>query len=396
MTAIPTERANTRLGLAPTAPRPDEETRPLVDRTKTNPLFGDQKMKLGLFGTNCSYGLTMSHVPSTYKITWEHTKEIAQRADDLGFEVLVPIAKWKGTGGTTNFNGNNFETYAWAAGLAEATERICIGSTSHLPTIHPVLAAKQATTIDHISGGRFALNLVMGWIEPEMEMFGREQREHDERYAYGQEWIDFVNKLWSEPGSFDLDTHYFKGFDLEAYPKPHQAPRPALLNAGNSPAGIEFSARNVDINFASLDTLENIKAYTDMITSKARDDYNRAIKVMTYGLIVCRDTEAEAKAAFQQVLDEADWDAAGNIIKVALGGTSQSFDHAAKEMQERFVAGWGGYPIVGTPEQVTEELGKLNEAGMEGMIFGLIDYNEELKYFGDKVMPLLKEAGLRH
>src|SRR5690606_35251369 len=124
MTAIPTERANTRLGLAPTAPRPDEETRPLVDRTKTNPLFGDQKMKLGLFGTNCSYGLTMSHVPSTYKITWEHTKEIAQRADDLGFEVLVPIAKWKGTGGTTNFNGNNFETYAWAAGLAEATERI--------------------------------------------------------------------------------------------------------------------------------------------------------------------------------------------------------------------------------------------------------------------------------
>ncbi|WP_199432052.1 LLM class flavin-dependent oxidoreductase [Qaidamihabitans albus] len=396
MTAIPTERANTRLGLAPTGPRPEEETRPLVDRTKTNPLFGDQKMKLGLFGTNCSYGLIMSHAPSTYKVTWEHTKEIAQRADNLGFDVLVPIAKWKGTGGSTNFNGNNYETYAWAAGLAEATERIAIGSTSHLPTIHPVLAAKAATTIDHISGGRFALNLVMGWIAPEMEMFGREQREHDERYAYGQEWIDFVNKLWTEPGSFDLSTHYFTGFDLEAYPKPHQAPRPALLNAGNSPAGIEFSARNVDINFASLDTLENIKAYTDMITSKAREEYNRAIKVMTYGLIVCRDTEAEAKAAFQQVLDEADWDAAGNIIKVAGSGASQSFDHAARQMQERFIAGWGGYPIIGTPEQVTEELGKLNEAGMEGMIFGLIDYNEELKYFGDKVMPLLKEAGLRH
>ena len=65
-------------------------------------------------------------------------------------------------------------------------------------------------------------------------------------------------------------------------------------------------------------------------------------------------------------------------------------------MQERFIAGWGGYPIVGTPEQVTEELGRLNDAGMEGMIFGLIDYNEELKYFGERVMPLLKEAGLRH
>jgi alkanesulfonate monooxygenase SsuD/methylene tetrahydromethanopterin reductase-like flavin-dependent oxidoreductase (luciferase family) len=390
-----TVTANERLGLAPTDPRPAAETAPLVDRAQTNPLFGDQKMKLGLFGTNCSYGLIMSHAPTTYEATWSHTKEIAQRADALGFDVLVPVARWKGFGGSTNFNGNCFETYAWAAGLAEATERIAIASTSHLPTVHPIVAAKAATTIDHISGGRFALNLVMGWVPPEMEMFGGEQREHDERYEFGQEWLDFAIKLWTEPGSFDMDTKHFQGHDIEAYPKPHQAPRPALLNAGNSPRGIEFSARNVDINFASLDTLENIKAYTDALKKKALEEYRREIKAMTYGLVVCRDTEEEAKAAFQQVVDEGDWGAAGNVIKIAGSGASQSFDHAV-EMQERFIAGWGGYPIVGTPEQVTEELGRLNEAGMEGMIFGLVDYNEELKYFGEKVMPLLKEAGLRH
>jgi FMNH2-dependent dimethyl sulfone monooxygenase len=351
-----TVTANERLGLAPTDPRPAAETAPLVDRAQTNPLFGDQKMKLGLFGTNCSYGLIMSHAPTTYEATWAHTKEIAQRADALGFDV----------------------------------------STSHLPTVHPIVAAKAATTIDHISGGRFALNLVMGWVPPEMEMFGGEQRQHDERYEFGQEWLDFALKLWTEPGSFDMDTKHFQGNDIEAYPKPHQAPRPALLNAGNSPRGIEFSAKNVDINFASLDTLENIKAYTEAVKKKALEEYQRQIKVMTYGLVVCRDTEEEAKAAFQQVVDEGDWGAAGNVIKIAGSGASQSFDHAVKEMQERFIAGWGGYPIVGTPEQVTEELGRLNEAGMEGMIFGLIDYNEELKYFGEKVMPLLKEAGLRH
>jgi FMNH2-dependent dimethyl sulfone monooxygenase len=391
-----TATANDRLGLDPTDPRPPAETRPLVDRTQTNPLFGDQRMKLGLFGTNCSYGLIMSHAPSTYEVTWAHTKEIAQRADALGFDVLVPVARWKGFGGSTNFNGNCFETYAWAAGLAEATERICVASTSHLPTVHPIVAAKAATTIDHISGGRFALNLVMGWVAPEMEMFGSEQREHDQRYAFGQDWLDFANRLWSEEGTFDVHTEFFDGELIEAYPKPHQAPRPALLNAGNSASGIEFSARNVDINFASLDTLENIRSYTDALRAKARDEHQRDIKAMTYGLVVCRDTEEEAKRAFQQVVDEGDWGAAGNVIKMATSGASQSFDHAATTMQERFIAGWGGYPIVGTPEQVTEELGKLNEAGMEGMIFGLIDYNEELKYFGERVMPLLKEAGLRH
>jgi alkanesulfonate monooxygenase SsuD/methylene tetrahydromethanopterin reductase-like flavin-dependent oxidoreductase (luciferase family) len=386
--------ANERLGLAPTDPRPASETRPVEDRTRTNPLFNDQKMKLGLFGTNCSYGLIMSHAETTYEATWEHTLAVAQRADQLGFEALVPVARWKGFGGSTNFNGNCFETYTWAAGIAQATENIAVCATSHLPTMHPIVAAKQATTIDRISHGRFGLNLVMGWVPPEMEMFGGEQREHDERYAFGQAWIDYVTRLWSEEGSFDIDNGFFTGRDVEAYPKPYQGPRPALINAGNSKSGVEFSARNVDINFASLDTMENIASYTSMVRQKAREDYQRDINVMTYGLVVCRDTEAEAKRDFQNVVDQGDWGAAGNVIKIALSGASQSFDHA-REMSERFIAGWGGYPLVGTPEQVVDGLRQLNDAGMGGMIMGMIDYNEEMKYFGDEVMPLLVEAGLR-
>jgi len=387
--------ANERFGLAPTDPRPDKETKPAQDRRETNPLLNDQPMKLGLFGTNCSYGLIMSHAPSSYETSWEHTKSIAQQADQIGLEVLVPVARWKGFGGSTNFNGNCFETYTWAAGLAEATENIAIASTSHLPTVHPIVAAKAATTIDRISGGRFALNLVMGWVPPEMEMFGGEQREHDERYAFGQEWIDYTKRLWSEPGSFDVAGKYFEGYDVEAYPKPHQGPHPVLLNAGNSPAGIEFSARNVDINFASLDSLENMKTYTDTVRSKARNEYNRDIDVMTYGLVVCRDTEQEAKHAFQQVVDEGDWGAAGNVIKIAMSGASQSLTHA-REMSERFIAGWGGYPLVGTPEQVATGMKELNEAGMGGMIMGLIDPNEELPMFKEQVLPLMIEAGIRH
>lgn len=383
------------LELNPTAPRPREETEPLVDRRKTNPMFNDQKMKLGLFGTNCSHGLTMTHAPTTYKVTWEHTKEIAQRADELGFEALVPIARWRGFGGTTNFNGNCYETYTWAAGLAEATNNIAIFATSHLPTVHPIVAAKAAVTIDHISGGRFGLNLVMGWFSPEMDMFHGAQREHDQRYAFGQQWLDLVQKLWSEPGSFDFEGDFFSGENLEAYPKPHQAPRPVLINAGNSPSGVEFSARNVDINFASLDTLENMAQYTKNIRHKAREEYGRDISTMTYGLVVARDTEAEAKQAFQSVIDNGDWEAAGNVMKVA-GMESQSFNEQIKAFQERFIAGWAGYPVVGSPEQVVEELGRLNDAGMDGMIMGFVDYNEEMKYFGERILPLMKEAGLRN
>ncbi|MGO2110011.1 MAG: LLM class flavin-dependent oxidoreductase [Pseudoclavibacter sp.] len=387
--------ANERLGLAPTAPRPENETTPVQDRRETNPLLGDQPMKLGLFGTNCSGGLIVSHAPTSYEITWEHTKAIATKADQIGFEAMIPVARWKGFGGSSNFNGNCFETYTWAAGLAEATERIAIGATSHLPTVHPIVAAKMATTVDRISGGRFALNMVMGWVPPEMEMFGGEQRQHDERYEFGQEWLDYVMRLWSEQGTFEVSGDYFNSQLNEAYPKPHQGPNPVLLNAGNSTRGIEFSAKNVDINFASLDTLENVNAYTDKVRTKARDDYQRDIDVMTYGLVVCRETEAEAKAAFQQVLDEGDYDGAGNVIKIALSGASQSFEHA-RELSERFVAGWGGYPIVGTPEQVVDGLKSLHDNGMGGMIMGLIDPVEELPIFEEQILPLMREAGLRH
>ncbi len=379
--------------LNPTEPRPREESEPLVDRRSTNPMFNQNKMKLGLFDTNCSYGLIMSHIESSYKVTWEHTREVAQRADALGFEALVPIARWKGFGGTTYFNGTCFGTYTWAAGVAEATENIAIFATSHLPTVHPIVAAKAATTIDHISGGRFGLNVVMGWVTPEMEMFGAPQRQHDTRYEFGQEWLDYVNRLWTEPGSFSVSGTYFTGENVEAYPKPVQAPRPVLINAGNSPAGIAFSARNVDINFASLDTLENMKDYTGTIKRRAKDEFGREISTMTYGLVVVRDTEQEARQAFQRVVDEGDWGAAENVLKIA-GVESQSFDHA-KQFQERFVAGWGGYPMVGTPEQVVEEFGRLHEAGMDGMIMGLIDFNEEMKYFGERVLPLMQQAGLR-
>jgi alkanesulfonate monooxygenase SsuD/methylene tetrahydromethanopterin reductase-like flavin-dependent oxidoreductase (luciferase family) len=156
-----------------------------------------------------------------------------------------------------------------------------------------------------------------------------------------------------------------------------------------------FSARNVDVNFAALDTIENMKSYSGKIRGMAREEFNRSLDVMTYGLVVVRDTEKEAKAAFQEVLDKGDYDAAENVTSL-MGMQSQSFRAQIEQFKERFVAGWAGYPIVGTPEQVTEQLAAVSDAGMGGFIMGMIDYNEELKYFGENVMPLLKEAGLRH
>jgi dimethylsulfone monooxygenase len=105
-----------------------------------------------------------------------------------------------------------------------------------------------------------------------------------------------------------------------------------LINAGNSPSGVEFSARNVDINFASLDTLERMAQYTKNLRHKAREEYDRDISTMTYGLVVVRDTEQEAKQGFQSAIDHGDWDAAGTVMKV-VGMESQSFNEQIKQFR---------------------------------------------------------------
>jgi alkanesulfonate monooxygenase SsuD/methylene tetrahydromethanopterin reductase-like flavin-dependent oxidoreductase (luciferase family) len=357
------------------------------------PLYNGQKLKLGLFGTNCSNGLTVSHAATSYRATWEHSLAIARRAEAMGFEMLVPIARWRGFGGTTDFNGVCFETYTWAAGLAAATERIMVFSTSHLPTVHPIVAAKQCVTVDHISGGRFGLNLVMGWFTPEMEMFGAAQREHDERYAFGAEWLAIVKRLWTDEAPFDLDGTYFRIRQGQAHPKPLQRPYPVLVNAGNSPAGLEFSAREVDFNFLTLDTIEHGREVVAELHRRARG-HGREIGAMTYAMMICRDTEREAQEVRREILERGDWDAATNIMKV-LGIESGSFHEQIKSFGERFILGWGGYPIVGTPEQAVNQLKTISAMGIQGVILGFLDYHEELAYFERAVMPLLKQAGLR-
>jgi FMNH2-dependent dimethyl sulfone monooxygenase len=356
------------------------------------PVFNDNRMKLGVFGQNVSFGCCITLAETTLEPTYEHSAKIARKADALGFELLVPVGRWRGFGGPTDFNGTCMETYTWAAAMVTQTERIMVFSTSHVPTIHPIVAAKQGATIDHISRGRWGLNIVCGWFTPEMEMFGAKQMPHDERYEYATEWIHVIKKLWLENG-FDFEGEHFRIKDGYLLPKPVQVPYPVLINAGSSPAGREFSAREVDFNFVSVDTLENGREMVRDVKRRAFE-YGRTIGTMTYGLVVARDTEREARRQYDYIIEKGDWEATRNIMHV-LGVESGSFDTQIKQFAERFIAGWGGYPLVGSPEQIVDQMLALSEIGIEGIILSWLDYSEEIEYFGRRVLPLMEQAGLR-
>ena len=348
-------------------------------RAQTVPLFNSQKLKLGVFALNCSGG-SITNFPTDRQMSWDYNKSVIQLADRIGMEIALPIGRFKGQGGSSNHNGSSYEVYTWAAAMAAATENIMCFATSHVALTHPVVAAKQAATIDHVSRGRFGLNVVMGWFTEEMAMFNVALRKHDDRYRYGGEWLSVVKRLWSEDGGFDFEGEYLKLVGLESEPKPIQRPGPVLVNADicfGSPAKPE-----------DIDQLLAVKTIAD-------EKYNRDVALMCSALVVCRDTEQEAQAAFQDILDNGDWEAARSMLS-ALGVQSGSFNEGYDQRMRRFVAGYGTRPLVGTPEQIVDMLIDYSNRGLHGIVFYFKDYLSELTYFSERVMPLLKQAGLRH
>ena len=159
------------------------------------------------------------------------------------------------------------------------------------------MAAKQAAAIDHISNGRFALNIVTGWNRPEIEMFGTPMMEHDDRYECAVEWLQVIKQLWTRDDMFDFEGRFFhikKGY-LE--PKPIQQPFPPVMNAGGSEKGQHFAAKYCDmvyVVFGSHD-FDKCKAKVDAYRNLARKEYGRELQVWSYAYVVQGDTEKEAQ-----------------------------------------------------------------------------------------------------
>jgi dimethylsulfone monooxygenase len=200
-------------------------------------MYNGNALKIGVFGANCSSGRSATTVPERWSASWPDCLRLAQIADAAGIDFMLPIARWKGYGGETDFHGSSLETITWAVGLLGATRRITVFGTVHAPLFHPLIASKELVTADHVGEGRVGVNLVVGWNEGEFEMFGVKQREHDVRYEYAQEWLDVVKQAWSDAPQFDFEGRFLRLTGVRAHPKPYGGTRPILMNAGSSPAG---------------------------------------------------------------------------------------------------------------------------------------------------------------
>jgi alkanesulfonate monooxygenase SsuD/methylene tetrahydromethanopterin reductase-like flavin-dependent oxidoreductase (luciferase family) len=357
--------------------------------------------KLGLFGSNCSGGLAFTTVAERWDATWDNNRNLADMADRVGIECIVPVARWKGFGGESNVNASSFETITWATGLLACTRRMTVFGTIHVQMIHPILAAKQIVTADHVGHGRLGVNIVCGWHREEFEMFRTEQYAHDARYLFAAEWWNVVTSLWERDGLFDHYGQYFSFTDLEAAPKPYGGTRPLMMNAGASPAGRDFAIRYSDLHFDYCRTPEDsIERVAE--SKRLAGQLGRRIQVWIPASVVCRPTQREADDFAQYCVDKADWEALEHqyrLYHAESGSKGRSPEENARNRQQdpaRTVLGYGGsYSIRGTPDHVAQEFKRLRDAGFSGVAMGLVNYLRELPYFVQEVLPRLERMGIR-
>ena len=280
-------------------------------------MYSANRLKLGLFGANCSSGRAVTRVPERWSGSWSDCLRLAQMADEAGIEFMLPIGRWKGYGGDTDYQGATLETVTWACGLLAKTKRLTVFGTVHAPLIPPLVAAKQFVTADHIGEGRFGLNVVCGWNEGEFEMFGATLRDHETRYDYAQEWLDVIKLAWSPRDDFDFDGRFIKLRSVRAKPKPYGGTRPLIMNAGASPTGQSFAIRNCDALFSTISrgiSFDETAQHVENVRALARQG-GRDLDVYTVGVVTCRPTAREAEEYYRHcIVDNADWGAVDNIL----------------------------------------------------------------------------------
>lgn len=367
-----------------------------LDCAATGPLFSDNRMKLGVFGLNVGSAGALTTSPDRHRISWDQNVRLARLAEDAGFEAVVPFARWRGFGGETNPWGESFETFTWAAGLAAATRRIALVATVNMMTMSPVAAAKQLSTIDHISHGRAVLNVVAGWMEIEMRMFGVGALGHDERYAHGAEWMEALYGLWSAEEPFDLRGKFITVEGGLQQPKNIQYPRPPVMNAAFSPKGHAFAAGSADIAFISPNpdkpesAAEQVRALRAMADERGRD-----MQIWVATSVAGAPTAQAARAYVAQYSGpEMDAGAVENFTRLMMGGTAMSDDQRATMLQH-VAAHIGGFPLVGSYQDIVDKIGMLSEAGVDGLCLTWMNYEHGLTDFIENILPLMEQAKLR-
>lgn len=353
----------------------------------------DEPLKFAYWVPNVSGGLVVSTIEQRTDWSYEYNKKLAVLAENNGFEYALTQVRYMASYGAAY----QHESTSFSLALLLATERLKVIAAVHPGLWQPAVLAKLLATVDHLSGGRAAVNVVSGWFKGEFTALGEPWLEHDERYRRSEEFIRVLRKSWTEDeAQFAGDFYRLRGFDLK--PKPLTAagrPHPEIFQGGNSTAARAMAGRVSDWYFSNGKDFDGITEQISEVRAAAAE-HDRTVRFGLNGFLIARDTEAEARETLREIVAKADHQAVEGFrgaVQQAGSSTGDKRGMWADSEFEDLVQYNDGFrsKLIGTPEQIARRIIEYKRRGVNLLLLGFLHYHEEVEYFGKHVLPIVRE-----
>ena len=315
--------------------------------------------------------------------SWEYTKKLAQRSEQIGYDLTL-IAELN-LNDIKGIDAPSLDAWSTTAALAAVTERLEL-MVAVRPTFHnPALLAKTAANIDHISNGRLSLNVVSSWWKDEAEKYGVHFEQHDDRYGRTEEWLTVLDNVWKKD-HFSFDGKYYKVTDNILRPKPLSLPRPFLYAGGESERAKDLISSSCDGYVMHGDSPEIIASrITDM---KERRD-KRGLPPLTFGVAaysIIRNSESEVKKELERITNVQEGTPGYSNYQQWLSGTQLE---QKVSLEDYSVSNRGlRSGLIGTPQQVQDQIGAFERAGVDLFLLQCSPQLEEMERFADAVIQV--------
>ena len=336
------------------------------------------------------------------------------------------------------------DPFGQISAMAAVTNDLCFGVTAAITFEHPYVLARRFSTLDHLTKGRVAFNVVSSYLNSAAVNVGADQQmEHDARYEMADEYMEVLYKLWEgsweeeavqrnrETGVFTDPTkvhpinhkgEYFKvpGFHL-CEPSPQRTP--FIFQAGASSRGRQFAAKHSEAMFVLVTSAEQAKALTTSIRDEAeaagRD--RDSIKIFALVTVITGDDDEAARRKFDEYLTYANpegmlalfggWtgidfstydpdqpleaienDSLRTTLESLTVGSNKDWT-VLDVMRERSVGGLGPC-LVGGPKKVADELESwCDEGGIDGFNLAYAITPGSTSDFINYIVPELRARG---
>jgi FMNH2-dependent dimethyl sulfone monooxygenase len=301
--------------------------------------------------------------------SFEFALEVVSKGEAHGFDITL-IAE--------RLLGPDLEAWMLTAALAARTRTIQLMPAIYPGMITPQLAAKMGATLDRITGGRFAINVVNGWYQTEFELFsnGGWIASSEARYNRMNEFVQVLKGLWTED-HFTFRGEFFQAEDASLPMKPVRLPHPPIYTASRTDSGKDVIARHCDLWFVNYvadyrkyeENLAAIRHDTTDLTERARQ-FGRKLAFGVSAHVICAETLKEAQAHADTLESYGRRDRVSSTAARGLGAC-----------------------LVGTPDLIAERMRSYEDIGVELFLLNFHPMLPGLETFARSVMPLLPLTG---